>query len=435
LNLYGFDFKTILVCFALSIVYIYLPFINISALPFVNLLSFGSVSLPGIIGFIIVFIPFWPWYISTKGDFPIMKSYLSLWLVFLVGLLFYEIVFGLNLSSFGIVAGSPQLSQATEVIHFLVEEGHKVGINIVSSIFKLADTIQNRTGINYYMGMIEDNEEEPVGLYIDKVRPADKYFYEGSPILIWTDIRGKSLVKDSEIIVTPSCYIDQKGYAETVEPNVFHLLGEEHNSFLCTFSDLPKGNYRVKANAAFTFETWAYVTYTFVDIEMKRSYELQDKNINNELNIPLTPRAVYTNGPVMLGMGTGLDQPIGIDTQYNTREPILGVTIDDRWTDGQIESVSEFVIQVPDDFDLVKCDRGTPQAGEGIVSGYTSYTLRKEDLSDPRLGFQSITCRLHIKESGLKTFLSGAPKVQKTFVAKVAYLYNLQKSVSINVRE
>jgi hypothetical protein len=363
-----------------------------------------------------------------------MKGYLSLWLVVLVGLLFYKIVFGLNPSSLGIIAGSPQLGQATEVINFLVEEGHKVGTNIVNSIFKLSDTIQNRTGINFYMGMIEDNEEEPVGLYIDKVRPAEKYFYEGSPVLIWADIRGKSLVKDSEINVTPSCYIDEKGYA-TVDPTRFSLLGEEYNSFLCTFSDLPKGSYRVKANAAFTFETWAYVTYTFVDIEMKRSYELQDKNINSELNIPLTPRAIYTNGPIMLGMGTGLDQPIGIDTQYNTREPILGVTIDDRWTDGQVESVSEFVIQVPDDFDLVKCDRGTPQAGEGIVSGYTSYTIRKEDLSDPRLGFQSITCRLHIKESGLKTFLSGAPKVQKTFVAKVAYLYNLQKSVSINVRE
>jgi hypothetical protein len=363
-----------------------------------------------------------------------MSGYITIWIVFLVGLFFYKVIFEVNPYDLGPLTGTQQAAAAGQVFNFLAEETHKVGDKIINSIFGLADTIQNRTGINFYMGMIEDNEEEPVGLYIDKVRPAEKYFYEGSPILIWTDIRGKSLVKDSEINVTPSCYIDEKGYA-TVDPTRFSLLGEEHNSFLCTFSDLPKGNYRVRANAAFTFETWAYVTYTFVDIEMKRSYELQDKNINNELNIPLTPRAVYTNGPVMLGMGTGLDQPIGIDTQYNTREPILGVTIDDRWTDGQVESVSEFVIQVPDDFDLVKCDRGTPQAGEGIVSGYTSYTLRKEDLSDPRLGFQSITCRLHIKEPGLRTFLSGAPKVQKTFVAKVAYLYNLQKSVSINVRE
>ena len=429
-RLYGFDFVTLLICVGISAFYVFIPYINIPAL------SLGAITLPSILSFLILIVPIWPLYISTKGDFPIMSGYITIWIVFLVALFFYKVIFEVSPYDLGPLTGSQQASQAGQVFSFLADETHKVGDKIVNSIFGLADTIQNRTGINFYMGMIEDNKEEPVGLYINKVWPADKYFYEGSPILIWTDIRGKSLVKESEITVTPSCYIDGKGYAQTVEPNVFHLLGEETNSFLCTFSDLPKGTYRVKANAAFNFETWAYVTYTFVDIEMKRSYELQNKIINSELNIPLKPKAVYTNGPIMLGMGTGLDQPIGIDTQYNTREPILGVTIENQWTDGQIEGPpSEFVIQVPDDFDLVKCDRGTPQTSEGIVSGYTAYTFRKENLPDPRLGFQSITCRLRIKDSLLKTFLIGAPKVQKTFVAKVSYLYNLQKSVSINVRE
>ena len=281
--------------------------------------------------------------------------------------------------------------------------------------------------------MIDNNEKAPVGLYLENVRLADKYAYEGYPVIIWADIRGKSFV--DEIGVTPSCYIDKKGYGET-DPRSITIFGEEHLTLSCTFYDLTKGSYLAKVSAPFNFETWAYVTYTFVDIETKRALELQGKNVNYELDVDHLPRAVFTNGPVMLGMASMVDQPVGIDTMYNIREPILGVTLDNLWTEGEIERVDEFIIQVPDDFKLVKCDRWRPDTERQpskSEEGYDFYTFSREELGDPRLGFQSVTCRLHINDP--KELLAGAQKVQRTFVAQAKYLYKLEKSVRIYVRE
>jgi hypothetical protein len=427
LKMDGFDAKTLFICIAITIGYAFVPFISIPAL------TIGAISLPGLVAFLIAIIPVWPLYISSKGDFPVMSSYMHFWIVILVLIFLYKVV-TINPSALPVFQGSPQGEQAGQVFTLITAEVHNIWDKAVHSITNIPGVIQNRTGINIYTGMIEDNRQEPVGLYIEKVRPAEKYFYVGSPVVAWADIRGKSLVKESEIGVKPSCFIENIGYSDEVIPSRFSLLGEEYNSFKCTFNNLSKGNYRLRANAAFNFETWAYVTYTFVDIEVKRSYELGNKNINQLLDIPSLPVSIYTNGPVSLGMGTGIPQPIGIDTQYNTREPILGVTIDNRWTDGGIiEKVNSIVVQVPDDFDLVKCDRENPQISEGIVPGYVSYTF--ENFGDPRLGYQSVTCFLHIKEARLKSFMAGSPKVQKTFVSKASYMYNLQKAVSISVRE
>ena len=112
------------------------------------------------------------------------------------------------------------------------------------------------------------------------------------------------------------------------------------------------------------------------------------------------PRAVFTNGPVMLGMASMVDQPIGIDTQYNRREPVLGVTLDNLWSKGDIEEggVKEFIVMVPNDFDLVKCDRWYPDTKRQPFKseeGYDFYRFTKEEIGDPRASFQSVTCRLH----------------------------------------
>jgi hypothetical protein len=283
--------------------------------------------------------------------------------------------------------------------------------------------------------MIDNNEKAPVGLYIDNVRLADEYAYEGYPAVIWADIQGKSFVE--EIVVEPSCYIEKVANG-IVEPSHLDIFGEEHDTLSCTFSGLQKGSYTAKVGASFNFETWAYVTYTFVDIDTKRSLEMQGKNVNYELDIDPLPNAVFTNGPVMLGMASMVDQPIGVDTAYNTKEPVLGVTLDNLWTDpgNRIKDVTEFIIQVPDDFRLVKCDRwpsGENREPFKTEEGYRFYRFTKNEIWDPRVTFQSVTCRLQIEDPAV--LLEGAQKVQRTFVAQAKYKYNLEKSVRLYVRE
>jgi hypothetical protein len=140
-------------------------------------------------------------------------------------------------------------------------------------------------------------------------------------------------------------------------------------------------------------------------------------------------------------MASMVDQPVGIDTTTNKREPILGVTFDNLWSEGE-PYPTEYIILVPDDFDLVKCDRGTPTIEhenipgyDKTVPGYDVYIFNKDQMGDVRQGFQSLTCRLHIKDDKLSSFLAGSQKVTKTFVAMAKYNYVLKKSVRFDVKE
>ncbi|MBW2990445.1 7TM-DISM domain-containing protein [Candidatus Woesearchaeota archaeon] len=435
-RLEGFQPRNVYWCVGGSIFYICVPFfMNL----FPNLPLFGSLTLLDLVGFFIVLFPFWPVFLAAKGEMPVLTVYVIGWFIFLLGLIFFQAGFEIGPAGLmGITQVSPEVPSAGEAFNFLAEEVRDIGEKIINAVTGFSEEVAERTGINYYTGMIDDNEEEPVGLYLENVRLVDRYAYEGYPVVIWADIRGKSFT--DEINVMPTCYIDKKGYGEP-EPKSFTILGEEHNTLSCTFYDLEKGHYYAKTSATFNFETWAYVTYTLVDIETKRALELQGKNVNYELDVEPLPKSVFTNGPVMLGMSSMVDQPIGIDVNYNTREPVLGVTIDNLWTHGKIERVDEFIIMVPDEFKLVNCDRWRQESGEQEVErepsssedGIDIYSFKREELGDPRFTFQSVTCRLRINDP--QALLSNAQKVQRTFVARVKYVYKLERGVGVNVRE
>jgi hypothetical protein len=131
-----------------------------------------------------------------------------------------------------------------------------------------------------------------------------------------------------------------------------------------------------------------------------------------------------------------MQMPVAVDPQYNLEEPVLGVTLSNVWTDGNIAQVDEFVVMVPDDFKLINCDRWYPDTERAPFEskdGYDSYRFSREEMGDVRQTFQSVTCWLHIKEP-IK-LLSGAEKVQRTFAAQAKYRYMLEKPISITVQK
>ena len=418
--------------FILSAFYVFVPFL-LAVIP--QFYVFKQTTLQQWISFFLILLPAWPLYIGFKTGMPIASKWVNFWILGLLVVFIFGILTRITPGQIIMQTGVPQAVQIGGVFDYLADEVGNIAKRFWENLNPgtLKERLINASGLNYYTGMIDNNEKAPVGLYIENLRLADKYAYEGYPALIWADVRGKSFTE--EIRVEPKCYIDEEHTGEA-DPSLFVIFGEEHDTLACTFTDLEEGSYSAKVSASFNFETWAYVSYTFVDVDTKRAIELQGKNVNYELDIAPLPRAVFTNGPVMLGMASMVDQPVGIDTQYNTREPILGVTLDNLWSEGDIERVDEFVIQVPEDFELVKCDRWYPDEKRQPFKseyGYDFYRFSREEIGDPRLTYRSVTCRLHIKNP--TQLLSGAQKVQRTFVAQAKYLYKLEKSVRINVRE
>lgn len=429
--------KQIFLFILISFFYIIVPTL-LYAIPEIEVVA--GTTLMDWVSFFLAILPIWPLYIGFKADMKFVHSYINFWIIFLLFLFLFGVGFKLRPSYFAFISGRAEELRIGAVFNYLLDKTKEVGVNIWTAIKKSADPRRTQlygfynNSISYYMGEIEGrNNKDPVGLYLTNVRPAERYFYKGYPAIVWADVRGKSFV--DQISITPTCYIDKVGPG-VAEPKFFSLLGSELTSFSCTFTGLEKGDYTARVGVQFNFETWAYVTYTFVDLETKRSLELQGKNINSELKIPSLPRSVYTPGPIMLGMSAMVDLPIGIDTKYNTREPVLGVTIDNLWTDGTPRTVNEFMILVPDDFKLVKCDRWYPlteKAPDESSNGVDTYKFSKTELGDVRQGFQSVTCRLHIKDPA--ALLRGAQKVERTFVAIAKYDYELEKRVQIHVRE
>ncbi|MBN1793124.1 hypothetical protein JW826_05565 [Candidatus Woesearchaeota archaeon] len=403
----------------------------------------GGPSIASWASFFLAIIPFWPIYIGMHIDDPEIKKwvhrYVNFWIFFLIFLALFYFSFQLRTGNLGALGARPETLEFASVGQFLVEKTADTFKNMWKGLDPTVtiERLINASGLNYYTGTVDENEKAPVGLYMDNLRTADPYFFEGDPIIIYADLRGKSF--NEPIRVHPHCYIDTKSKSEDgdADPIVFEFLGEEHDTLQCTFLGLEPGSYRSRVTAAFNFETWAYVTYTFVDLELKRAMELQGKNVNHELDVPRYPEAVYTNGPAMIGMGAQVDQPVGVDVDNNNRDAIIGITLDNVWTEGRIEGVHKFVLQVPSDFELLNCDRWYPEKTkepkEKDKEGYDFYEFSKEEIGDVRSRFSSVTCRVHIKNP--KEFLAGQQKVQRTFVVQATYDYTLEKTISVRVRE
>jgi hypothetical protein len=432
--------KNIFIFGLISAAYIFLPAFLYLLDP-INVSVGGAFTFRQAVDFLLAILPVWPIYIALRGRPVVAHRYVNLVIGVILIIFLFRFATTMNAGDVASLGGRSTPVDAGPVWSFLVESaqtGYKAFINSFKTVklegffLKLA----NATGLEYYYGMNDQSDKGPVGLYLSNVRAIERYFYEDSPVVIWADIRGKSFTQ--EIHVVPGCYIDKIGEG-IAEPSDIYILGEEHDTISCTFNDLPKGSYRAKVGVLFNFETWAYVTYTFVDQEIIRSLSIQGKNVNSQLDIPPLPEAVYSNGPVMLGMGSMVDQPIGVDKQNNIKEPILGVTLDNNvaWTEGKIKTpVHEFEIQIPNDFELVNCDSWGSEKKRPpykSVENYDFYKFTPQEFQDDRAEYTSVTCRLHIKSP--TEFLSGAQKVQRTFVARASYDYVLEHPLSIIVRE
>jgi hypothetical protein len=431
----------LLVFLAISAFYVLVPFF-LWLVP--NITLTGGTSLADWVNFFLAILPAWPIYIGIRGKSRVVHWYVNFWIIVIIFIFIFGFASNLNVGSIVSQGGRPTLVEFGPVWQYLVDQTQTIYSNFLRSfrtikIDSFFIKLANATGMNYYYGMSDRSDRGPVGLYLDQVRTMDRYFYQGYPVVIWADIRGKSFTE--EIRVRPECYIEKVG-AGVAEPESISILGEEHDTLSCTFDNLSKGSYRASVKLWFNFETWGYVTYTFVDQEVKRSLEMQGKNVNSELDIPVLPMAVYSNGPVMLGMGSMVDQPVGISRlNPDAPGPVLGVTLDNNvgggWSEGKISGPpDEFEIQIPNDFTLVNCDRWYPEKTREpykTVEGYDFYKFTPAEIGDPRQEFKSVTCRLHIKDP--QALLAGAQKVQRTFVSRVKYNYELEKPISIIVRE
>ncbi|MBR9693153.1 hypothetical protein GOV07_04475, partial [Candidatus Woesearchaeota archaeon] len=292
-----------------------------------------------------------------------------------------------------------------------------------------------------YAGQVENNKREPHGVYITKLESLYPKTYIGTTPTILGRIEAKTFIEGG-LSLTPDCRLERpkrNGWDGT--PDVTPPIIVNHQlvrDVMCTFPvdrNMTPGSYNAYMSVSFDFETWAYITNTFVARDVIAQYRQQGKDINKELDIDPNIEAIYTSGPVSVGMHTTA-QPIDVDPDAHT--PIqqrFGFTIDDRWEQGEFKNFYSADVLVPEPFELEKCAPVIPSI-ESQEDGVRTYRFKKNKTFDPRLDLRTVTCQLILpnKEAALSVIGFGE-KTPVTFVVIARYEYAVEKKTVLRIEQ
>ena len=305
---------------------------------------------------------------------------------------------------------------------------------------------------DYYTGQVDQNANEKLGVYIEDIKLSEPVVYEGEPLSIWAILKARTL-GDKIVPVEVSCKTKDKegneiaGYTNigTEEKSrKFEIAKMEEEDVDCNFEKhmLDTGTYDIKFNAVFNFTTMSYLKTYFINKERLRSLTQEGIDVFDHYGITdKEPIAVYTNGPVMIGMETS-QPPVGLSTDYDNK-PRLGITIDNQW-EGKVKQIRNLIIYIPESIEIGAClDSFEPYdiiKEEEKQKGYNAYKLRDEIIKESNRfknieNFITINCRLNIPSYKVNSLLGKTPITTKYFKVTVDYVYELEKGISVSIKE
>jgi hypothetical protein len=327
--------------------------------------------------------------------------------------------------------------------------------------------VKQARGDDYYYGIVEENENEKLGVYLEDLKPSQSSYEEYDPVNVYATLRAYTL--DDTIGVTIGCTAGKKSnpiVGKVYPDEEFEVYNLQEEELDCRFERLDLGTNKVQFTADFNFETIAYLKRYFVDrdakiaatregIDLLQEYQIQDKN----------PIAHYTNGPVKIGMGPD-EVLVGVSETY-TVKPRLAVTIDSGW-DGTIKQLNEIVLVIPKEMtlDIGQCSdpswqdytvgqcaaseikwkssvfrdcAGKQDCVEDFCTAqyeeYNPYVLdvsnktKYADIED----YLTLSCRLNVDD--VQGLLGATPISTQYFYVKTRYDYELDEKVSVRIEE
>ncbi|MBS3105612.1 hypothetical protein J4234_05110 [Candidatus Woesearchaeota archaeon] len=255
----------------------------------------------------------------------------------------------------------------TNTIPYIAKQGTTFTEFYSSFTANLKGFIEGRLDIataGLYRGNVEKNRYESLGVYFGNIRASDPRFYTDEPITVWGTIRSKTY-KDA-VIVSFNCsrWKDSKRiYADKIIPEIkFPIFTLEEVDTQCTFlpkdeNKIPAGANIVTLSAEYNFGTDSYLKTYFMDRERFRASSREGIDPLTQFGIKdKTPAAVFTNGPVEIGLGVG---PLVTVSEGYAIKPIIGITLTNRkeiqdkdkkiitrW-EGKIKNITELILLTP----------------------------------------------------------------------------------------
>ena len=228
-----------------------------------------------------------------------------------------------------------------------------------------------------YKSQVEKNQYEPLGVFFDNVRVAQPKFYTSEPATIWATVKSRTL--SDPVKVDFSCYDIKDNKREKLNSGVqpdrpFTISTFEETDVECKYPPftLESGTNLIALSLKYNFETDAYQKIYLIDKERLRSMARENLDPFNEFGITdKNPVAIYTNGPVEIGVDITnlITVPRQGDASYNP-PPLLGISLNNRnkitdkqgqpvgqW-EGRIKEITELAIVMPPDITINLNDAG-----------------------------------------------------------------------------
>lgn len=421
----------------------------------------------------------WTWiYYAVFGRGRDITSGLTRWwrifiVIFWLGVAIFSL--GTSVADFSDVeldtAGTEQWFAAKQ-IYSKSKEGWSMLINGVVGSFEniqgiFSSRLKQALGAEYYYGVVEENEKEPLGVSLENIKASQLSFEEDEPIAVFTTLKARTL--DDTIKVNVSCFAgkeEAKKPGEIYPDDLFEIFNLQEEELDCRFERLPVGTNTITFTADFNFETIGYLKRYFADRDAIAAATRQNIDLLDQYQVlDQNPIAHYTNGPVMVAMGP--DQAlIGVSETY-TVKPRLALTIDSYW-EGMIQRLNEVVLIMPAELslDTPTCTdsdwtsytvahcvaseteyessvyrqcQGDAECIEDVcteqLENYHAYTLSVANKSEYKdiEDFITISCRLNVDDvAGL---LGDTPIATHYFYVKTRYDYQISDDTGVTVKE
>jgi len=376
-----------------------------------------------------------------------------LFVIFFVLLFYQDIVRGAELIS-GKIGIEDITTKRTDFLGVLKKAGERF-VDTPKMVWDMVKTLpkQIEKGIqtqialatgDYYTGKVDKNANEQLGVYLEKIQQADPELYEDESVTVWANLKARTLDKDKPVNVSLECWHDEKSNKGKISPEENYMIYTlEEEEIDCYFDkyELDEGSHSITFSADFNFETMSYLKSYFMDKERKRAMRREEIDIFKQFQIKdKKPVAIYTVGPVMIGMEIRTDLPVGIDRTKPEERFVLGITLENDW-EGKIKDVTNLTIIPPEHVKLIK-DETTEnycydykfiETCENEVCEY------KLDTTGKKIGavetFISLRCPMVIAGTDYNGFLGDTPLSVKYFKVTADYQYITEESININVKE
>ena len=431
--------------------------------PFWSILPGYFPAIKYFAAFLLIIAPFWLIVVlfATQEYPKFSLIYSVIWLFLIVFALFP------NIKDFAEQQGHPLPNSLTpiNVGKFAWEKTKESVTNFYQITFvkipaKVSEDIKRQIALatgDYYTGKVDSAAQKRLGVYFDNFHPTETLFYEDTPVTSIVTMKVETLDKPLNISVgcdaisrTPTIPIVGTAPGPTPANKIlprskFNVITSDQYDIDCVWNKgvLRKDDYTLTLRAAFDFSTRAYIKSYIMDRERLREYRRQ--NVDPLAGVPdKTPVAIYTSGPVRVGMSLG-QQPIALGQRDETLQS-WGVTIENAW-EGKVLGITDVFFFVPKGIAIA--DPASIGASETTCSAVPEeeketcddtlvnvYTLTAEERA--KEFYKNLTIknfRIPLKVTDPDKVLGKAPIAVQNFKTSIQYHYLLERSTTASVRE